>query len=85
MFLKKIFTPYTSIKIWIYPKKAKNSKKSKIYYWQPKKSMLLLRCIKARKELKAMIKGIVLKGSLSSIIEQWKELQKKYKYVREVK
>ena len=32
-----------------------------------------------------MIKGIVLKGSLSSIIEQLKELQKKYKYVREVK
>lgn len=32
-----------------------------------------------------MIKGIVLRGSLSSIIEQLKELQNQYKYVREVK
>lgn len=31
-----------------------------------------------------MIKGIVLKGSFSSIIEQIKELQNNYKYVREV-
>lgn len=31
-----------------------------------------------------MIKGIILKGSFSSIIEQLKELQKQYKYVREV-
>ena len=31
-----------------------------------------------------MIKGIVLKGSFSSIIEQLKELQNNYKYVREV-
>lgn len=32
-----------------------------------------------------MIKRIVLKGSLSSIIDQIKELQKSYNYVREVK
>ena len=32
-----------------------------------------------------MMKRIVLKGSLSSIINQIKELKNNYKYVREVK
>ena len=47
--------------------------------------MVSLRCNQGRKEEKTMIKRIVLKGSLSSIINQIKELQNNYKYVREVK
>ena len=47
--------------------------------------MVSLRCNQGRKEEKTMIKRIVLKGSLSSIIDQIKELQKSYNLVSEVK